>query len=128
MHTNELWRLSAVRRSGTDRKSSGYEKPACIIKAPLEVGQAWKNKLKSYKEDAVGWKEVREIISVAEVTETPFGVLENCMKIHSQKSKGDLTTSSDIWYCPEVGHAKTIINVPSEKLTIEQTLQKIIAP
>jgi hypothetical protein len=105
-----------------------YETPACIIKEPIEVGRAWKNTLQSYKNDVEGWKEVREIISKDDAVETPFGVLENCIKIHSQKTKGDVTASSEIWYCPDVGHVKTIINVPAEKLTIEQTLQKIISP
>ena len=105
-----------------------YETPACIIKEPLEVGQTWKNTLQSYNDDAEGWKEVREIIGDDVVVETPFGVIDNCIKLHSQKTKGDVTVNADIWYCPEVGHVKTIINVPAEKLTIEQTLQKIIPP
>jgi hypothetical protein len=105
-----------------------YETPVCIIKEPIEVGQTWKNTIIKFNKDAQGWKEVREIISKDDIVETPYGVLENCIKIHSQKSKGDVTANTDIWYCPDVGHVKTIINVPGEKLTIEQTLQEIISP
>ena len=99
-----------------------------MLKPQMTIGQTWKNTLKKFNKDVEGWKEVREIISRDDVVGTPYGVLENCIKIHSQKSKGAVTANSDIWYCPDVGHVKTIINVPAEKLTIEQTLQKIISP
>ncbi len=104
-----------------------YEEPVCLIKKHIEVGQRWENNFIKSKHDPVNIKEIREIISVSETVETPLGVLENCIKIHSQKWRSDSTSSTDIWYCPGVGHTKVIMDFPDKNLTMESTLQEVIS-
>ena len=104
-----------------------YDTPACILKNPTEVGQTWENNYRTSDKKPENVKEVREIISVDEVVETPFAVFENCIKIHSRKWRGDTISNSDVWYCPDVGHVKVIIDIPGKNFTVESTLQEVIS-
>lgn len=104
-----------------------YNEPACLLKKHIEVGQRWENNFIKSKHDPVNIKEVREIISVNDVVETPFGVLENCIRIHTQKWRSTYTSSTDVWYCPDVGHTKVVIDIPDKNLTMESTLQEVVS-
>lgn len=96
------------------------DKPVLLIKQPLQIGTTWEEPYDSkFILQKANFTVKAKIKSMSETVTVPIGTFNNCMMVeykgHIEQDQGEymgkiiLTIEKTIWYAPDVGMVKSVL-------------------